>query len=300
MRVLITGATGLLGKYVVDYLSSLGHEVVAVVRKVNDETLPEDIEHLCLDISNQDVADIIIDGVDAIVHLASHVPAKDSLDDAESCFRVNSFGTRYLLELALRSRIKNFIYVSSIAVYGDVLAYPLTENHSICPKGYYGLSKYLGELFCTDYEHNHGMRCVVLRLSSVFGEGYRRETLLPKFVNLARRGLSLTVYGSGLREQDFVYGYDVAQVIEKAIRLVNISGSFNIGSGVGTSVIELAETVRQVFNPSLEIVCVEGEEDRQKICLGISKAANLLGYKPKYSLEEGLIDMKHRLTAEER
>ncbi len=167
------------------------------------------------------------------------------------------------------------------------------------PQWPYGVSKLAGEKYCTGYYNLYGLKTVSLRYSIVYGprEWYRR--VLTKFVKRVLEGKPPIVFGNGQQTRDFVHVKDVVNATMKAGTSERVAGHvFNVGSGIGTSINELAEMVIKLSGKDMTPICRNpkaGEMGRKlgelvNLTLDITKASEMLGYKPEVGLEEGIKD----------
>ncbi|MEK7611525.1 MAG: NAD-dependent epimerase/dehydratase family protein [Patescibacteria group bacterium] len=286
MKILVTGATGFIGKHVYAKLREQGYSVIGISKngdQVNgilgvDIVKKEDLEKLFLN-----------NRFDLIFHLAAYIPKADSKNYVEelfNCFNVNTLGTINLVEEGLKHKLGKLVFSSSASVYPEYPEkLPVSENE-VCPRNFYGESKLLGEVYLGSLSRTHPFSCVSLRYSSVYGPGQSQRSVLPLFLGNAKKGGTLSVFGSGSRSQDFVYIDDVADVTIKA-GLEGKCGVYNIGSGQETSMLELANGIVNVVGKGkVEISQEIGQDSR--FYLDISRAVEELGYTPAYSLSMGL------------
>lgn len=299
-RVLVTGGAGFIGSHLVDRLVAEGYGV-----RVLDDLSAGRLENIAgylraggVDFVKGDVRDSVVvakclDGVDVVVHLAALTSVTFSVEHPDLTFDVNAFGTLNLIKACAEQAVGKFVFVSSCAVYGDPQVLPVDEGCKTNPISPYAESKLLGERYCLDFHAKHVLRSVVLRFFNVYGP---RQPLndysgvITRFIDRVRQKLPLVVYGDGLQSRDFVNVQDVVEGVLASMRTVDAQGQvFNVGSGVATSINELAETVLELAGVELEI---RHETPRVGDILhsyaNISKAKKVLGYKPQVSLREGL------------
>ncbi len=295
MRILVTGASSFIGKYLIRELDQLGHEVTGTYYK-NYFEMPG-IKVVPLNLDNYESVKLLFveNEFDIVFHLASYMP-KQKMPEVETvtkCMNVNSVGTYYLLDCCHRKDVKKFVYPSTATVYDrDTTPLPAKEGY-VLPRSLYSASKYLGEIFC-EYFRKKGLATISLRISSVYGFGQEPYCVLPIFVGKAIRSEDVEVWGSGARTQDFIYVEDVVNALIK-VAFTETSGVFNVGSGEETSMISLAMTIRDIFNPDIKIINKPVEEgDTSRFFLDVSKAVGEWGFQMKYSLISGLEEYKRR------
>ncbi|MEK7576116.1 MAG: NAD-dependent epimerase/dehydratase family protein [Patescibacteria group bacterium] len=228
-----------------------------------------------------------------IVHLAA-LPISD-LSDKYSHEAVAAIynGTHNILESIKDRPIQKFVLASSSMVYGDFQYRPCDEKHSTNPTGVYGVTKLGAEQLTQMYARRYKLQYAIIRPSAVYGPTDCNRRVTQIFLENAIYGKPIVLHGGGKSELDFTYVEDTAQGIFLAATEDASNGEiFNITYGQGRSLMDLATLVRQYF-PNAEIVVKEVAEDERRPARGtmdISKARSLLGYNPRFSLEEG---MKH-------
>ena len=299
-EVLVTGGAGFIGSHVVDLLVERGYGV-RVLDNLSTGRL-ENIEgHLDGDqvsFVQGDVRDVglvrkSVQGVDALIHLAAVTSVPFSVENPDFTFEVNVGGTLNLLSSCVKEKVGKFVFVSSCAVYGEPRFLPVSEEHPTKPISPYAESKLAGEKYCMGFQERGLLRSVALRFFNVYGV---RQVVndycgvIAKFIERGRRGLPLMVYGDGSQTRDFVNVRDVAAAVLGAMECGDAEGEIlNVGFGKPTSVNALAETVSACLGRKLEVLYGEARlGDVKHSYADISKAENLIGYKPGVTLKNGL------------
>jgi UDP-glucose 4-epimerase len=188
-----------------------------------------------------------------------------------------------------RDFVKKIIYASSSMTYGDFKEIPAPENHPQEPKDVYGGMKLAGEKIIQAYSRRFGVNYVIIRPSAVYGFTDVNERVSGIFIKNAFEGKELILNNRGDTKLDFTYVEDTAKGFVLACDPEIKNEIFNITRGEGRSLKEFAEIVKKII-PSTKIK-INGEEDSfrpKRGAMDISKARNILGYEPKYSLEEGI------------
>ncbi len=301
MRAVVTGGAGFIGSNLVDALIEQGHEVAIVDdlstgRRQNlVEALDRGAQLYELDIRDRDgFRDVVGQGAgtDVIFHLAAQIDVRHSVSDPAFDADVNVRGMINVLETAREARVGRVVYSSTGgAIYGDADAHPTPEDAPIQPLAPYGQSKYAGEGYCRLYERLHGVQSTVLRYANVYGP--RQDPLgeggvIAIFCGRAKAGQRPTVFGDGTQTRDYTY---VGDVVAANLRAAGsgISGTFNIGRGEETTVLELVDALAPHatgdwtpdFQPSRP-----GEVHRS--VLDPRHARETLGWTAAVGLEEGL------------
>jgi UDP-glucose 4-epimerase len=283
MRVVVTGASGFTGSMLVRHLSAAGHEVIATTRRSSDaagaaRTVRGDL---------RDPATLAATGgVDAVCHTAAAIVLSGSAAEQQAAFDENVAATYAVVRWCEATGVTRLIYSSSASVYarGDGSA-PLDEETPFGPATPYAAGKLAGEWLASS--RHLRVRGTILRYSSVYGEGQRAGSVLPRFIAAVRGGGGVAVHGSGIRSQDFVHVRDVCEANRLALEAGTAAGEvFNIGSGEEISMAALAEAVVCEFGGEVRQVEVENE-DVSRVRLDVTKARRLLGYAPR-TLREGL------------
>ena len=309
-KFLVTGGAGFIGSHLCERLVHLGHHVVAVDNLSTGRL--ENITHLRSlpsfqfvreSITNLQVLDRLASEADTIIHLAAAVGVKLIVEDPVRTILTNIMGSEAVLTTANRYGCKVLI-ASTSEVYGKGVKVPFQEEddrlmgsttHS---RWAYATSKAVDEFMGLAYHNQFGLPVVILRFFNTVGP---RQTgqygmVVPRFVRMALRGEPITVYGDG--SQSCCFG-DVADVVGAVIKLADhpeaIGQVFNIGSTQEITILELAKRVKSLIKSESEIQFIPydeayapGFEDMQRRVPSISKIGSLIGFKPKYSLDDTL------------
>jgi UDP-glucose 4-epimerase len=301
-RVLVTGGAGFIGSHVVDRLVGSGCEVI-VVDNLSAGVLANIEEHVregrvCFvrgDIRDSETVGKCVHGVDAVVHLAAVTSVPFSVEHPALTFENNVDGTLNLLNWCVKVGVGRFVFVSSCSVYGEPNYLPVDEKHPTCPCSPYASSKLEGERQCRNFEERYGLETVALRLFNVYGprQGLSSYSgVVTQFVNRARQGSALVIFGDGRQTRDFVHAYDVADAVLRSLKGESDGEVFNIGSGRPTSLNSLAKSVLNLAGANLDIVYEKPRVGDVKASFAdISKAEKQLDYKPIVPLEKGLRSM---------
>lgn len=296
MKALIFGSTGFIGKHLTARLLKEGYKVIGISsRKHREDKEKESYRHITLDITDisqfkklpRDYINMFI--LSAYVPPSPTSPPKKGVpEDLLRCFKVNMLGLRNILEYARDIHANFIVYSSSASVYGASKDLPLFEDTSVPnPTSFYSISKLAGEHILKHYESIYEIPAAILRYSSVFGPGMTQDTVLPFFLEKALNNNDITIFGEGEKSRDYVF---VDDVVASNIRALSAkrSGIFNIGSGVETSMQQLAEKIIKITNSRSCIVRSFLKEETSRMYLDISKARKEIDYEPMFSLEAGL------------
>jgi len=317
-KILVTGGAGFIGSHLCELLVHNGHHVVAIDDLSTGRL--DNIQHLLPipsfqfvreTITNSQVLDRLTSEADILIHLAAVVGVKLIVEDPVNTIATNIMGTEAVLTTANRYQCKVML-ASTSEVYGKGYKVPFNEDDDcvIGPTSHsrwsYATSKAIDEFLGLAYYHQFGLPVVVMRFFNTVGprQTGRYGMVLPRFVRQALAGEPITIYGDG--EQSRCFG-DVADIIDATVKLAFHPGAigqvFNIGSTEEVTIRELAERVITATGSQSNIVYVPyeeayapGFEDMRRRVPDLSKIHQLIGYEPRYSLDETL----HRVIVYER
>jgi nucleoside-diphosphate-sugar epimerase len=282
-RILLTGARGFLGRAVYWQAKKAfpEAEIIAVGRKPPQH--PLDPPGPVGDLTQKDTWLSLGEAFDVIYHVAGTLPIRGH------AVLNNIVMADCLYDACSRWRPSFLAYASTISVYPLGEVDTLTEEVAPRPNSPYGIAKLAGEHYC-QLARSFCDNLAILRLASIYGPGKRSDfkTVMDIFIANVLSGQAPTVFGAGERTQDFVFLTDAAQAFIDATR-AGASGTFNIGSGVATSMYDLAKTVIEVLGaPSMSPELIPGQQEDPSVKLSIKRAKDILGYCPEVSLAEGI------------
>ena len=309
-KFLITGGAGFVGSHLSELLLQQGHHVVAIDNLSTGRL--DNIQHLAHNaqfqfvretITNNQVLDRLTSEADIIIHLAAVVGVKLIVEDPVNTIATNIMGTEAVLTIANRYGCKVML-ASTSEVYGKGFKVPFNEEDDTVmgPTSHsrwsYATSKAIDEFLGLAYYHQFGLPVVVMRYFNTVGprQTGRYGMVLPRFVRQALTGEPLTIYGDGEQSRCFS---DVADIIDATAKLAEHPGAvgqvFNIGSTEEVTIRELAERVLEATRSNSKIVYVPyeeayapGFEDMRRRVPDLEKVQNLIGYTPRYTLEDTL------------
>lgn len=316
-KILVFGATGSVGSYLIDYLCNTvdkdEYEVIAVSRRDTDFFQREyNIKYFSMDISKASDFDVLpTEDIHSIIFLAGILPAYMQGYYPEKYIEVNTIGGLNALEYARKVKADRFIYTQS---FSDLAGYfgkekvlspymPLKLNynndHSV-----YVISKNTVTELMKAYSAMYGINCITLRLPNIYGytknqyfhvDGEIKTMAYFLMINKAIKGEDIEVWGDCSKEKDLVYVKDVAQMIAKTITTSQKNKIYNVGTGIGTSLEDMIKGIVHVFsspdNVSKLIYCPD-KPDNPEYIMNIDNAITELGYEPKYNCIDMLKDMK--------
>jgi UDP-glucose 4-epimerase len=310
-RVIITGGNGFVGRHLVKrLLTNKQCSVVLVANTSNlmdrglQETMP--LTFYAADIRDREAISNIFrdEEADTCVHLAAKLSVVDSIKKPDETMDINVKGTLNVLEACHNSGVKNFVFASSAAVYGDVEELPISEDQTLKPLSPYGSSKMLAEQHVLSYKRLKKIQNTIsLRIFNVYGSGQTNESgVITKFATRLSKGLPPIICGNGEHTRDFISVDDVADAILLSIKAMeepknnhnySLSASpvFNIGTGTATSIKELAQIMISISGLKLAPIYEKADHDMGVILhsyANMTKAKNVLHFVAKKDFEIGL------------
>lgn len=312
-RAVVAGGAGFIGSHLCErLLNEPETEVVCIDnlvtgRQSNIEALRASPRFVCIE---QDIVQPLplLSPVDEVYHLASPASPVGYQRHAIETLRVNSEGTRALLELCLAEHAR-FLYASTSEVYGDPLEHPQREEYrgnvsSIGPRSMYDEAKRFGEALTMAYIRDCGIDGRIVRIFNTYGPHSDPEDgrVVPNFISRALLGQPLEVYGDGTQTRSLCYVTDLVEGLVLAMEREGTQGEvINLGNPEEHTILELAEIVQRLAGASREFRFTPPAvgDDPQRRRPDITKAQALLGWSPETPLEEGLratiADIRHTL-----
>jgi UDP-glucose 4-epimerase len=300
--VIVTGATGHLGRYVVDELARAGFDVVAASRAGGlppppfGAGAPARIRTLMLDVAGDGAVAALADALAtpaAIVHLAAwHPPATaaSTAADRRGLLETNVLGTQRVLDAARARDVDVVVYASSFEIYGlPTRPDPVTEDDPTQPMTDYGATKLAGEDHLRAFAAESGRRAVALRLPAVYGPGERVARALPNFLRRVAAGERPVIHGDGSDRRDQIHARDAARAIACALA-GGATGAYNISDGVPHAIADLARMALQVAGLDGEPERRPAEKPRVDFHMRIDKARRELGFSPLIALADGMAE----------
>jgi UDP-glucose 4-epimerase len=277
-RILVTGATGFVGKQVCRVLDERGFDVVALSRSTSTTNKPWSLN------ATIEENEILLKNIDAVIHLAAYLPKNyEDLDQALPCYLTNSLGTLNLLRASEQAGVGQFVFASTCAIYAPALGETNEKSVTIPERAApYLASKLAAEAYVAAGGFGAKMVTTTLRLASVYGPGMPNSGLLPACVHQLKTNGYFTVSDGNRYRTDLVHINDVVESIYSALTH-SVCGTFNIASGLSISPYEVATTVASYLGiPITGITIAPATENPVPNygTLNIDKARTYLDYKP--------------------
>ena len=288
MKILVTGASGQIGSYVLERFLDK-HETVGVDLKLYPSKGLKDAV-IQGDLRNYNFVRGIVRDVDAVIHLAAQVSVERSWNDPIYDAENNIIATINLLKACADVGVGKFIYISSAAVYGNPRYVPIDEEHPKNPISPYGVSKLAGEYYCKVFSDK--ICTVIVRPFNVFSARMNPNNpysgVIAKFIFRVKQKLPPIIYGDGRQTRDFIHVKDVVNFTELVLRKGKSGETYNVGTGRETSIIELAEIILEIAKVNVKLIFDKPRRgDIRRSFADISKARKL-GFRPKTDLRKDL------------
>ena len=307
MQVLVTGGAGFIGGHLAERFVRDGHDVTVLddLDPFYDVRIKEQTIEVCRDLAadgdgayhvvEDDVrdADLVGDLVaeaDVVYHQAAQAGVRGSVENPRKYDAVNVDGTLNVLDAARATGVERVVLASSSSVYGKPRYLPYDEDHLTTPVSPYGASKLAAERYAMAYDAVYDLDCVALRYFTVYGPRMRPNMAITNFVSRCLHDEPPVVYGDGSQTRDFTYVDDVVRANAALLETDAADGEvLNVGSTDNIDILSLAEEVRDLVAPDLEITFAERHDaDAEHTHADVAKAGDLLGYEPTYSIREGV------------
>jgi UDP-glucose 4-epimerase len=305
VRSLVTGAAGFIGSTLVDRLLEEGHQVTGVdnLSAGSPATNLDSAHHkgpgrftfVAADVRHPELSDVVArSNPDVVFHLAAQIDVRRSVDDPQHDARNNVLGTINLLEAIRRAQVPRIIYAASGGCrYGAPTTLPATEDTAVDPLSPYAVANVAGEFYMRAYAGMYGLAPICLALANVYGprqDPHGQAGVVTVFGSSMISGRPITIYGDGSATRDYVYVDDVVTAFLCAADApVTTIGTFNIGTGVQTTVTELHHLIAAevgVSRPPDHAEARTGEIHAS--ALDPTRAGRVLGWKPDTDLTEGI------------
>ena len=307
--ILITGGAGFIGSNLSEYFLGLGHKVICLDNfstghRHNLKDVMENPNFKLIEGDIRNIKDCIlaVEGVDYVLHQAALGSVPRSINDPITTNEVNVSGFLNMLVASRDAKVKRFVYAASSSTYGDSEGLPKVEEVIGKPLSPYAITKYVNELYAEIFSKTYGLETIGLRYFNVFGRKQDPDgayaAVIPKFVKQLMNLESPLINGDGNYSRDFTYIDNVIQMNDLAINTHDqaaINTVYNTAFGDRNTLNDLVKYLKvylSEFDPKIadiEIIYgVNRAGDIPHSLASIDKAKNLLGYNPKYSLQEGL------------
>jgi UDP-glucose 4-epimerase len=302
-KVLVTGGAGFIGSHVADLFLAENFDVTIVddLSSGKQENLPDRAKFLEMKVTSKEFAKLVREGrFDVIAHLAAQIDVRHSVADPINDGTINILGTLNLMEALRQSEVNSRVVFSSTGgvLYGEFNTPPNAETYPKDPESPYAISKLSAEYYLAYYGRVHNRDTVALRFGNVYGprqDPHGEAGVVAIFCGRILENRPLTVFGDGKQTRDYVYVGDVARAVwMAATRPLPPRGrldarGFNIGTGRGTPVLEIARLLQEAARSDVPLEFAPRRPGEQQVSfVDVAKARDILGWKPEVALREGL------------
>lgn len=291
-HVLVTGGAGFVGSHLVDALVQAN--TVTVLDDLSGGKLGNvhpRVRFVEGDIRDTEVVSNLMEDADVVFHQAGLVSVEESISAPGNSHAVNVGGTLAVLEAARQYDVR-VVAASSASVYGQPATVPIPETEMQEPLSPYGIDKMALDHYTRQFASLYGLPTVTLRYFNVYGPRQSAASysgVISTFLQQAENDQPLTIHGNGSQTRDFVHVTDVVRANLLAATTDHTGEAFNVGTGSGTSINELAHTVCHVADTGGDITYVDGRPgDIDRSCAATEKATQLLGFESSVELADGL------------
>ncbi|MBU3966964.1 MAG: GDP-mannose 4,6-dehydratase [Euryarchaeota archaeon] len=292
--VLLTGATGFVGPYLVkELLDRKARIKVLTMDKARNLTgLEDEITLVRGNITDTGSLQDIMKDADMVFHLAAVSNVNYAIAHPRETFEINATGTLNLLEEARKNTSGKFVYISSSHVYGVPQYLPMDEKHPVSPRELYSASKASAEMLVNAYALNYGLKAAIIRPFNMFGPGQSEDFIIPSIIKQAYQKDTIEL-GNLSPTRDMLY---IKDAINGMLTIAEHGdGIYNLGSGRETSIKEVVESVIDIIDPAKKYVSIESRRrsnavDIPRMCADVSKL-KMLGWLPEVDLRDGLMKM---------
>ncbi len=291
-KCLVTGGAGFIGSWVVDYLIKKGYKVVIVdnLSTGNTKNINKKAKFYEIDIRKKGVEKIFKkEKPDFVYHLAAQINVRESVRNPIKDAGINILGTLNILNNCVKFKVKKFIFSSTGgAIYGDGCKIPTPETENELPVSPYGITKLSIEKYLHFYKLTYGLDYVALRYSNCYGQRQNSKGeagVISIFLDKILSGEQPIINGSGEQTRDYVHVKDVAKANVMAL---NLSGIYNVSTGVETSVNEVFNRIIKIMKRDIkQIHSLEVKGEQKRSCLDSNRLLKK-GWKVEYSFDKGI------------
>jgi UDP-glucose 4-epimerase len=295
VRTLVTGGAGFIGSTLVDALLAAGDQVAVVddLSRGRREQVAAGADFHQLDVVDERLTALIASiGPEIVFHHAAQIDVRRSVAEPILDTRINVLGTVNLLDACARAGVRRVIFASSGgALYGDTTILPTPETHGCEPTSAYGAAKLAGEIYGSVFRKVHGLEFIALRYGNVYGprqDPHGEAGVVAIFAERLLAGDDAVINGDGGQTRDYVF---VDDVVDANLRAAGTGalGAFNVGTGRQCDVNDLYTYIARaagVERPPHHGSAMPGEQ--RTSCLDVGRASELLGWRPRVALEEGI------------
>lgn len=295
MNILVTGGMGFIGRNLTGILTNQGHKVRILDLQGQEDNLPINCEFIEADFNSEIDYTTILKEIDVVFHLISTTVPGIAEQNKVFDITSNVGGTLKFLDAIIASQVSKLIFISSGGtVYGEATSDTVSELHETNPICSYGIHKLTIEKYLYYYHVKYGLDYQIIRLSNPYGKGQdgkKGQGIIPIFANHLKEKEPIQVFGDGNIVRDYIHINDVVNALVKFVSYKGNERIFNLGTGRGTSILEIIETLQVCSGIEATIEFIPNRSiDVKRNVLDITKIRKEIDWNPEISLEEGIKD----------
>lgn len=299
--VLFTGGAGFIGSHVIPMLLEKDYQI-----RIFDNMFRGDRDRMAelvaggnVELIDQDVryggaVQRAMKGCESVIHFAA-VSINKSQADPDESIDINMVGNHNVFAAAAEEKVRRLVFASSASVYGEPDHLPMHEDDMLHPLTPYCISKRAGEDLLGFYQRRKGLDWIALRFFNVYGPGQKTTayytSVINHFVNRLRNGQAPVIDGRGEQSMDFIHVHDIARATVAALEAGEGNVPVNIGTGIDTSIADLAEILIEAVGIDIEPIFNPREVLVSRRAADITRAKEVLGWEPTIPVREGMIDL---------
>jgi UDP-glucose 4-epimerase len=297
-KVLVTGGAGFIGSHIVERLIKEGNSVTVMDTLLRGNKLTKDtfnaVQFIEKDVRDEIAVNNAMKNVDVVFHLAAVLGVDVVADNPVETMEVETIGTRNIARAALRNDVQKILYASTSGIYGhSAMEQAVNEEVMVDPRTSYAMAKRYNEIYLAALNEEKGINTVSLRFFNVYGPRQDNRMVIPRFIEQAKAGNPITVFGDGKQTRDFTYIDDTTEACIRLMEKSNGAQIFNIANEKEGCIEELAATIKDMTQSNSEIKYLEAPTKRYDYEVGrrvgsSEKLKNAVGYKPDTTLAQGL------------
>jgi len=299
--VLFTGGAGFIGSHVIPLLLERDYRI-----RIMDNMFRGDRDKMAelvaggnVELIDQDVryggsVQRAVKGCESVIHFAA-VSINKSVADSDESMDINMIGNHNVFAAAADEGVRRLVFASSASVYGDPEKLPMHEDDPLHPLTPYCISKRAGEDLLGFYQRSKGLNWIALRFFNVYGPGQKTTayytSVINHFVNRLRNGQPPVIDGRGEQSMDFIHVHDIATSVIAALEAETGNVPINIGTGIDTSVADLARILIEAVGVNVEPQFNPRDVLVSRRAADITRAREVLGWQPTIEVKDGMIDL---------
>ena len=278
-RIVIIGASGYIGKFLLDALEKTSYDILAIK---HNASVNSNVEIFSADITNPFALDTVLKSDDIVLNLVGQI-----IPDLKKFTITSILGNIYLLNSCIKKKIKKIIFLSTINVYGENVGRPSSEDDSRKPSSDYAIIKSLIEDLYKIYSKQHDLNVSILRLSNIYGPN--ASGIVGKLIHSIGSVEPITVYHNGEQIRDFLF---IDDIISGMIKIIdsppNSYEIINLSSGIGISINNLISIIEKITHKKVNVKFSSETPDEHCLCANNKFAKNNFNFQINTSIEEGL------------